>query len=181
MIESLTERALIIAAQAHAGQMRKHSDVPYIEHPVMVAFKLHAYGFDETVIAAALVHDVLEDTVVTDAELCAVVGDEVMQIVRVVSFDPTLSWEERRIKYVDTLRTASVSAKAVSVADKIHNAESLLATATIQGPAVWALFNRGREQKLWFEELVLTMLRETWEHPLIDEYAQLIEQMKAIG
>jgi len=71
----LYERALKIAAVAHKDQVRKHDSSPYIVHPVMVAHILSSYGFSEEVVAAGLVHDVLEDSEMTEDSLRKELGD----------------------------------------------------------------------------------------------------------
>ena len=177
---SLTERALRIAAVAHREQVRKEGNIPYIVHPVMIAFDLAKRGFPETVIAAALVHDVLEDTVFPEKQMREELGDEVMDMVHAVTNDDSLSWDEKKKKYIETVRAGSDGAKAVATADKIHNAKSLLAAHKAQGEALWQAFNTGREKKLWFEEAMLHMLQETWEHELVDEYAELVKKMKEL-
>lgn len=176
--ESITEKAAKIAIVAHKDQLRKGDNLPYIIHPFMVALKLAKYNFSDTIIAAALVHDVLEDTNYPEEDLHTELGDEVMEIVKAVTNDSTLSWEEKKIKYVETVRSGPEGARAVSVADKIHNLESLFQAYSVQGPKVWKNFNRGKEKKIWFENEVLKMLKETWEHPLIAEYERLLEQAK---
>jgi len=176
---SLVERALILAQRAHAGQTRRGGDVPYITHPIMVAFKLHGYGFPETVIAAALCHDVLEDTAVSEDELRQELGD-VVNIIKEVSEDKGLAWEERKKQYIESIRTASTEAKAVSAADKVHNAENFLATYALHGTKAWEFFRRGKEQKIQFEESMLSMLEESFEHPLVDEYRALVEQIRTL-
>ena len=75
------------------------------------------------------------------------------------------------------MRAGSEGARAVAVSDKIHNLESLLLAYEEHGPALWKRFNRGRDKKLWFEKAMLQMLKESWRHPLIDEYERLIEKM----
>lgn len=174
---NLVDTAKEIATRAHEGQTRKTDETPYILHPLAVAEMLISHDFDETVIAAAIVHDVLEDTDISELALRAVLGDTVVDIVVAVSEDKSLAWEERKERYVTHLADASDAAKAVSVADKIHNAESLLAAADILGPKVWDSFNRGKEQKLWFENQVLTTLQKHWDHPLVDRYAILVEKL----
>lgn len=144
----------------------------------MVALKLSKHGFSDHVIAAALTHDVLEDTKCTDEEFKAELGNEVYEIVKAVTNDDSLSWEEKKKKYVETVKNGPDGAKAVAVADKIHNIESILIAYAEQGPGVWNKFNRGKGQKLWFENEVLKMLREKWEHPLIDEYEELLEKVR---
>lgn len=176
----LIEQAAKIAAQAHAGQMRKGDDTPYIVHPFMVAMLLQKNGFSDTCIAAALVHDVLEDTDYGTDALREALGDEVLAIVLTLTEDKSLPWEERKKKYIESVRNGSEEAKAVSIADKIHNLKSLLTMHAQEGAGIWKVFNRGKEQKLWFEEAMLTMFQEAWQHELVGEYEQLIEQMKTL-
>ncbi|MBP7770780.1 MAG: bifunctional (p)ppGpp synthetase/guanosine-3',5'-bis(diphosphate) 3'-pyrophosphohydrolase [Candidatus Pacebacteria bacterium] len=177
MEATLIEKAIRMATSAHEGQMRKDGP-PYIIHPVAVSLMLARHGFAEAVIAAALVHDVLEDTPVTADEMREELGQEVLGLVQTVSYDKTLSWEDQRIKYVEAVRAGSDGAKAISVADKIHNAESLLMGYQKEGKTMWSHFNRSRDKKLWFEEEMLKMLRESWHHPLVKEYAVLVEKLK---
>ncbi|MBI4244031.1 MAG: HD domain-containing protein [Planctomycetes bacterium] len=174
----LIERAVRISVVAHKDQKRKADNFPYIIHPFMVAFKLMKYKFPDSVIAAALTHDVLEDTDFSAEKLKDELGEEVLEIVKAVTNDDSLSWKEKKNKYIETVRNGPEGAKAVAVADKIHNLESLIIAHSQQGAEVWAKFNRGREEKLWFENEVLKMLRETWQHPLVDEYATLLEKEK---
>jgi (p)ppGpp synthase/HD superfamily hydrolase len=180
MKPSVTEKSARIAAIAHKEQIRKSGDSPYIVHPFMVALKLVKYNFPETVIAAALLHDVLEDTDYPEDKLREEVGNEVVDIVKSVTNDESLPWEEKKIKYVESVRAGSPEAKVVAVADKIHNLESLLSAHAEQGPDVWKKFNRGKDKKVWYESEVLKMAKETLDHPLVDEYEILIEKVKKL-
>ncbi len=177
---SITEKAARIAAVSHKEQLRKTEDSPYIVHPFMVALKLVKYNFPEKVIAAALLHDVLEDTDYPEEKLREEVGDEVVDIVKSVTNDESLPWEEKKRQYVDLVRAGSEEAKMVAVADKIHNLETLMVAHDEQGPDVWNNFNRGKDKKVWFEMEVLKMLKETCNHPLIDEYEKMIGKMKEL-
>ncbi|OGX05664.1 MAG: hypothetical protein A2Z88_10865 [Omnitrophica WOR_2 bacterium GWA2_47_8] len=177
---TLVQTALNIALKAHAGAVRKADGSPYIVHPIMVAMKLARHGFSDAVVAAAFVHDVLEDTDYPEAQLRKELGDEVLAIVKAVTNDDSLPWEEKKKKYIETVRQGPEGAKAVAVADKIHNLESLFAAYERQGPEVWKRFNRGKDQKAWFEHEVLKMLKETWSHPLIAEYEALIRKEEAL-
>ena len=176
----LIERALAIAAVAHKDQVRKEGATPYIVHPVMVALDLHTRGFSETVVAAALVHDVLEDTDFSEKELQEALGEEVMEIVRAVTNDDALSWEDKKKKYIETVRAGTEGAKAVATADKLHNARSLLKAHAEQGDALWEHFNAGKEKKFWFEDAMLQMLKESWDNPLVNEYEALVEKLRAL-
>ena len=180
-LPSILEVATRIAVRAHATQKRKEGDLPYVSHPFMVALKLAKYDFPDTVLAAALTHDVLEDTDYGEENLHAEIGDEAFEIVKAVTYDDTLPWEDQRIKYIETVRNASEGAKAVSTADKVHNMECLLIAYKDQGPELWQRFSRGKEKKIWFEESMLKMLRESWQHPLVDEYDELLQEFKRIS
>ncbi len=87
-----------------------------------------------------------------------------------------MPWEEKKKQYIKTVENGPKGAKAVAVADKIHNLESLLLAYQEQGPKLWSKFNRGKDQKLWFEHQVLEMLQKNWSHPLIDEYQKLLKK-----
>ena len=147
----------------------------------MVAFLLQKHGFSEEIVAAGLVHDVLEDTDFLEEKLCKELGEEVCVIVKAVTNDDMLSWEEKKLKYIETVRDGPDGTKAVATADKIHNAHSLLAAYEAQGGRVWEHFNKGKEKKMWFEEAMLAMLKETWRHPLVDEYERLVAEMKQLS
>jgi (p)ppGpp synthase/HD superfamily hydrolase len=176
----IVENAARIAVIAHKEQKRKDGDTPYVVHPFMVAFTLARYGFRNEVVAAALVHDVLEDTDFPEDELREAIGEETFAIVQAVTNDPALEWEAQRMRYIETVRNGPDGALAVSLADKLHNMKNLLTAHAEQGPALWSRFNRGKEKKLWFEESMLAMLKETWKHPMIDEYEELIKKMRTL-
>jgi len=174
----IIEHSTRVAMVAHEGQVRKDDGSPYIIHPLMVGMLLAKHGFSDTVIAAGITHDVLEDTDVTEELLRESLGDDVVDIVMGVSEDKTLPWEERKTGYAELVRNSSEEVKAVSLSDKIHNLKSLLSAYEAEGPSMWEKFSRGKEKKLWFEEMMLAMFKETWQHPLIDEYDVLVARMR---
>lgn len=176
---NLVEKAAAIATQAHEGQLRKDGP-PYITHPTAVAHLLQGRGFPDTTVAAAYVHDVLEDTSFGEDRLREALGKEVVDIVKTVSEDKSLEWEERKKRYIESVASGSEAAKAVCVADKIHNLQSVLAAYAKEGEAVWQKFTRGKEEALWFHQETLQALKRSWHHPLIGEYAQLVEKLGAL-
>lgn len=177
---TLTEKALRLAVTAHKEQLRKTDGSPYVAHPIMVGMLLKEYGFSEVVVAAGFTHDVLEDTSVTRAELVEALGEEVARIVDGVSEEMSLEWEVRKEQYVCGVAKADESIKAVSIADKIHNAESVISDYEIKGKDVWQPFNRGKDKKIWFEELLYTEVKKTWEHPLLERYGTVIDRLKEL-
>ncbi len=175
----LYETAVALALSAHAGQVRKTDGTPYIIHPLTVAHLVSLHTNDEEVIAAAVLHDVLEDTTISTIQVREMLGDRVLQIMLAVTENNDLAWELRKEKYVEQVRAGGEAVWLVSVADKVHNATTLLRELQTKGEIVWQSFNRGREQKLWFENLLLTALKEHWQHPLLTEYENLIRAIEA--
>ena len=178
---TLIEEAAKIMLAAHQDQKRKTDGSPYIVHPTAVATKLSDLDFDDAVVAAALVHDVLEDTDFPEEKLREKLGDEVWTIVKALSEDQALEWEERKQAYIDTIAKSSVKIKAVSIVDKIHNLECLIAGHAQMGPSIWGKFNRGKEKKMWFEKELLKVFKKTWSHDLVDEYEKLIERAEQLN
>ncbi|OGD67266.1 hypothetical protein A2442_00645 [Candidatus Campbellbacteria bacterium RIFOXYC2_FULL_35_25] len=174
---SLIEKATRIAVNVHKEQVRKSDNSPYIVHPFIVALELVKYNFSDFVVAAALCHDVLEDSDFSEHELVKELGNETIEIIKVVSEDKSLEWEERKEAYIHSIRISSENVKAVSISDKIHNAKSLLNAYSLQGKKTWDNFNRGRDKTLWFQNEMLKVFKETWKHPLVDEYEKLVGQM----
>ena len=177
----IIEKALRIAAKAHKEQVRKTDKSPYIVHPIQVGIILMLHQFDDEVVASGIVHDVIEDTDVTEAELREELGDVVVDIVLQISENKDLEWKERKLDYIETVRNGSDAVKAVSIADKIHNMKSLLDSYEVMGSDVLKVFTRGnKEGKLWFEEECLKMFKESWGHPLVDEYESLVEKFREL-
>lgn len=171
----ILEKATRIANEAHTNQKRKWDNVPFITHPFMVAIRLAKYGFSDTILASALTHDVLEDTNYPVNSFREELGEEVYELVKAVSNDPSLPWEEKKLKYIETVRNGPEWAKAIAVADKIHNLETLFMAYNDHWKGIWKLFNKWKNRKIWFEEKVLKMLQETWKHPMVDEYEILLQ------
>jgi (p)ppGpp synthase/HD superfamily hydrolase len=178
----LLSRATEFAAIAHRDQLRKDpgSDIPYIHHSVMVGFILQRAGFDEEVVAAGILHDVLEDTPTTQEELARRFGERVARLVDSVSEkDKTLSWERRKSDHIAQLRRAPKDSLAIATADKIHNINSIC-EALGRGIAIWDVFKRGREQQVERFGQYLEMIKGCWRHPLVNELEDSLANLKAM-
>lgn len=124
------ERALVYAARAHRGQLRKGSQVPYISHLLAVSALVIEDGGDEDEAIAALLHDVVEDQGGASrlADVKREFGGRIAAIVSACSDTdetPKPPWRERKERYLEHLETADSSVVGVSLADKVHNAQSL--------------------------------------------------------
>ena len=145
------ERALTVALDAHSGQTRKGSDVPYVVHPVHVAVLLARLGASDDVIQAGILHDVVEDCDDWTSERIAdAFGDRVAGIVAEVTEDKTGTWTERKEFAIAHVPHLSPEALLVKACDKLHNLESLArALSDADDPAsVWGRFTGGRERTI---------------------------------
>ncbi len=152
--------ALAFAAHKHRDQRRKDAAAsPYINHPIALANVLVREGAvrEPGVIAAALLHDTLEDTQTTPAELRAAFGERVARIVEEVTDDKSLPKAERKRLQVEHAAAISREAKLVKLADKICNLRDM----SDHPPASWDLARR-REYFDW-AKAVIDRLRG--EHP----------------
>jgi (p)ppGpp synthase/HD superfamily hydrolase len=130
--ESLVERAFAFAKAAHAAidQRRKYTGEPYIVHPAAVAELVRSVPHTDAMVAAALLHDVVEDTPVTLAEIEAAFGAEVAELVEALTDVSRPEDGNRTVrKAIDRAHTAGASpaAKTVKLADLIDNTRSIVA------------------------------------------------------
>jgi guanosine-3',5'-bis(diphosphate) 3'-pyrophosphohydrolase len=144
-------RAAAFAAEKHRNQRRKDAEAsPYINHPIQLAYILvQADIEDPVVLAAALLHDTLEDTNTTHDEIEIVFGHEIANIVGECSDDKRLSKQERKQAQVDHAANLSPKAKLVKLADKIANVSDIDGAP----PAGWSV-ERKREYFDWAKRVV---------------------------
>src|SRR4051812_19254839 len=122
----LTRDALAFASDRHAGQTRSIDDIPFVTHPVEVACLLHEAGYSDEVVAAGVLHDVLENTDVELPELEQAFGAEVAMLVAAVSDDPSITDKaERKAALRDQVAHAGEEAAAIFAADKVSKAREL--------------------------------------------------------
>jgi (p)ppGpp synthase/HD superfamily hydrolase len=158
--DTLVRRAYAFAEAAHRGQRRKDNRA-FIAHPVRVARLLAARGYDEEVVAAALLHDVVEDTAVTLDEVRERFGARVAQLVACVTEDPRLPTGERKRAYREGLRRSPDAARAICAADKVCNASDLREAASDSAEEVLARFAGGLEAQVQRFTAELSMLEES--------------------
>jgi (p)ppGpp synthase/HD superfamily hydrolase len=119
----ITQAALEFAAGRHAGQRRDTDNAPFILHPLEVAHLLNGRDYPDHVIAAGVLHDLLEDTDVGEDELLARFGPEVAQLVVAVSEpEGDGTYAERKARLREEVAGASTDAAAVFAADKVAKA-----------------------------------------------------------
>jgi guanosine-3',5'-bis(diphosphate) 3'-pyrophosphohydrolase len=149
---ALLFRALAFAAHKHRDQRRKDAEAsPYINHPIALAEVLAGEGgvADAEVLAAALLHDTIEDTATTAAELRAEFGARIAAMVEEVTDDQSLPKADRKRLQIEHAAALSPGAKLVKLADKICN----LRDVAERPPAKWDL-QRRQEYFEWAKRVI---------------------------
>lgn len=147
----LVIQAAHFAADKHRDQRRKGvRNTPYINHPLEVAERLNRIGGieDAAVLAAAVLHDTIEDTETTHAELAGLFGREIADIVAELSDEAGLSWQERKRLEIEHAKHISDRAKVIKLSDKTCNVSDTVSNP----PGEWTLSRR--RDYLEFAELV---------------------------
>jgi (p)ppGpp synthase/HD superfamily hydrolase len=187
-IEAAAERSPLVhaalekARAAHQGQVRNGSGgMPYVEHPITVAARLDEHGYGDEVLAAALLHDVVEDSETTLEEVREQFGDEVAGMVGALSDDESIdSYRERKAEHRERVAAAEGGAHAIYGADKLTNVTTLRAAYEDEGDAVREEFKVPVELKteIWEEDLQL--LREKApELPFLDDLEAELSRFRA--
>jgi guanosine-3',5'-bis(diphosphate) 3'-pyrophosphohydrolase len=145
-------RATLFAAEKHRGQRRKDANrTPYINHPIMVVNLLATVGriVDIETLQAGMLHDTIEDTDTTAAELEEHFGHEVRSLVLEVTDDKGLEKQERKRLQVEHAPHLSPRAKCIKIADKIANLTDLIHSP----PATWPE-ERMRQYVAWTRQVI---------------------------
>lgn len=178
----LVRAALEKARVAHEGQVRNGSGgMPYVEHPVTVAARLEELGYREEVLAAALLHDVVEDSETTLEELREAFGEEVAGLVGAMTDDESIdSYRERKTEHRERVAAADGEVLAIYGSDKLTNVSTLRATYNEEGDSVREEFKVPIELKLEVWEEDLELLREkAAELALLDDLEAEITRFRA--
>jgi myo-inositol-1(or 4)-monophosphatase len=165
----LLARATAFASRVHAGQTRKGTDIPYIHHPLEAARICATLTDDEEVLAAAVLHDVIEDAGVTREELECEFGSRVADLVAAESEEKrpgrpaAETWRVRKEETIAHVRSATDPAvKLLCLGDKLSNMRAMRRDHAELGDALWQRFNQhDPEQQGWYyRSLVAALERE---------------------
>ena len=142
MDTDLLDRAIVFAVRAHAGTERRGKGFPYIVHPMEAMAIASTMTSDQEVLAAAALHDVVEDTEVTLDEIRAQFGERVASLVDTESdsLDKGLDWKGRKMESLRRLEAASRDEKIVAMGDKLSNMRAIARDYTSIGESFWDRF-----------------------------------------
>jgi (p)ppGpp synthase/HD superfamily hydrolase len=185
MHPNLTDRftqALTYATHLHTHQLRKGSTIPYISHLLSVTALVLEDGGDEDSAIAALLHDAIEDQggPTTRIQIHQQFGDRVTQLVDACTesdHQPKPSWKQRKLQYLQQLQTVPDDAIRIVLADKLHNARSILRDLHTHPDQTWQKFNAPPADILWFYQSCLTILQNRSQSPMVHELQQVISQL----
>lgn len=186
------DAALHYATRHHALQLRKGTPIPYSAHVLAVASLVLEMHGDEDEAIGGLLHDVVEDGGGPEAlaEIEAAFGPKVAEIVlaNTDSLDDHDGWYQRKRAYVDAFATKSPAALRVSLADKVHNARSILLDYRTVGDEIWARFRQGQgiATRIYYRELAAAFERERHRlgpaaQPYVDELRRTVDAISALA
>ena len=182
----LLDRAIRFAVTAHAGTERRGKGFPYIVHPMEAVAIVSTMTPDQELLAAAALHDTVEDTNVNVELLRAEFGERVAKLVEeesdvfVEGLSEEESWHGRKQAAIDRLSRASRDAKMVALGDKLSNMRAIARDYAEQGDAFWTLFHvSDRREHEWHYRGLAAALSELEDTFAYREFIQLIEQVFA--
>ncbi len=177
---TILDKAIIYATEAHTGVFRKGGKTPYIVHPMEVASIAARMTDDIEVVAAAVLHDVIEDTPTTTEQLEDIFGKRVVELVLADSDDKQYgqsaeSWEIRKTKTLNRIPTLSKDEQIVVLSDKLSNLRSIYHDYTIVGDELWKKFNvKNKSKQEWYYSGIAERINKLKETNAFKEYIELL-------
>jgi (p)ppGpp synthase/HD superfamily hydrolase len=182
-------KAVEYARELHT-EFRKGTRIPYMAHLLGVASLVmgeagNRIPVTEDMVIAAILHDVVEDHGGAP-RLEAVRKEFGSDVARMVGgLSDTLAedhnnkegWEERKVKYLEHLRSAPEDELLISAADKLYNAKAILDDFKEIGPAVWERFKRGPKQQLWYLRELLEVFQARLGGRIVEELAGVVNEL----
>ena len=180
----LLDRAIVFAVRAHGGTERRGKGFPYIVHPMEAVEIVATMTSDQELLAAAALHDTVEDTDVTEEQIRAEFGERVASLVAAESDEPHEhrdsidNWRARKQTAIDRIAAGSRDAKIVALGDKLSNMRAIARDYAIQGDKLWSIFHSNdRKDHEWHYRGLAESLRELQDTFAYQEFEYLIKQV----
>ena len=188
MMELVSE-AIIFAVKAHDGMRRKKGDSPYILHPMEAAVIVGTMTDDQNLIAAAALHDVVEDAGITLEEIEEKFGKRVRELVESETEDkrehlpPSESWRIRKEESLEIIKnTDDIGILMVWLGDKLANMRSFYQEWKNEGDAIWQRFNqKDVNEQYWYYSSIAKYTERLAETSAWIEYKTLVEKVFGKG
>jgi len=184
MDTSILDKAIVFAVKAHAGTERRGKAFPYIVHPLEAVEIVATMTTDQELLAAAALHDTVEDTDVTLDDIRREFGDRVAKLVEEESdvfmegVSEADSWHERKQAAIDRLSRASRDAKMVALGDKLSNARIIYRDFVQKGDKLWSIFHvKDVKEHEWHYRGLASSLKELEGTFAYTEFTDLVEKI----
>ena len=181
---TLLDRAIIFAVRAHAGTERRGKGFPYIVHPMEAVEIVATMTPDQELLAAAVLHDTVEDTDVTIEQIRTEFAERVASFVAAESDEPhqrpdsVENWHDRKQAAINRIARASRDAKIVALGDKLSNMRAIARDYALQGDALWDLFHaKDPKDHEWHYRGLADALSELHDTFAYKEFENLINQV----
>ncbi|MBO7397256.1 MAG: bifunctional (p)ppGpp synthetase/guanosine-3',5'-bis(diphosphate) 3'-pyrophosphohydrolase [Bacteroidales bacterium] len=181
---TLLDRAILFAVKAHAGTERRGKGFPYIVHPMEAMEIVATMTPDQELLAAAALHDTVEDTDVSIEDIREAFGERVAALVQAESdvfvegVSEEDSWPARKQAAIDRIAAAPLDAKMVALGDKLSNMRAIARDYAVQGDALWNLFHvNDPALHAWHYRGLLEALRELEDSFAFKEFESLVNQV----
>ena len=180
----LLDRAIIFAVKAHHNTERRGKGFPYIVHPMEAVEIVATITPDQELLAAAALHDTIEDTDITVEQIRTLFGNRIAELVHAESDQFTEgvseedSWHDRKQAAIDRLTHASHDAKIVAMGDKLSNMRAIARDYAVKGDELWNIFHvKDKASHEWHYRGLANALKELSDTFAYKEFISLIEQV----
>lgn len=176
----LFDRATKFAVNAHHGVERRGKNFPYILHPMEAANIVSTITTDPEMLAAAILHDTVEDTDVTFEQIRDEFGERVAHLVQheTCPLPKNEPWRDRKQAQLDTLVASPYDSKVVAIGDKLSNLRAIALDHTQIGDKLWQRFKapNGKEDVEWYYRALADSLSELAGTPPYEEFLELLDK-----
>lgn len=178
-MENLIKKAIVRAMACHEGQVRKgDGKTPYFLHPLEVGIILAHYAISDSTIAAAILHDTIEDGKITLEQINAEFGEEAGDLVSALTENKNIAdWVKRKEENIGRLQNNKI-AYIIKAVDALVNMRELFAAIKTEGPGVWARFNAPREYKMNYFQKILGDLKGDLPTDLLENYVCALKDLQ---
>ena len=184
----LLDRAIIFAVKAHHNTERRGKGFPYIVHPMEAVEIVATITSDQELLAAAALHDTVEDTDVTVEQIRAEFGDRIAELVHAESdqingqlfngANETETWHARKQAAIDRLAAASHDAKIVAMGDKLSNMRAIWRDYQLKGDTLWSIFHvKDKASHEWHYRGLAASLAELSDTFAYKEFVRLLDEV----
>ena len=180
----LLDRAIVFAVKAHAGTERRGKGFPYIVHPMEAVEIVATMTPDQELLAAAALHDTVEDTSVSIEDIRAQFGDRVARLVEAESdvfmegVSEEDSWHDRKQAAIDRLAAAPHDAKVVAMGDKLSNMRAIWRDYQVKGDELWKIFHvTDKASHEWHYRGLAASLSELHDTFAYKEFVRLVDEV----